>query len=63
MVMQGVVLLIDTTPLVVEQRYTHRGTSTFKTACRPFMECESRGILESDIHLLYVKGSGERIDH
>ena len=28
MVMQGVVLLVATTPLVVEEKYTHRGTYT-----------------------------------
>ena len=59
--MQGVVLLA-TTPLAVEERYTHRGTKTFKRACGPHIGRKSREILTPDIHLLYVKSSGGKFN-
>ena len=63
MVMQGVVLLIDTRPLVVEKRRAHRGTYTFeRSACGPLMNCKSRGTLEPDIHLLCMKNSYEQVN-
>jgi hypothetical protein len=54
MVMQGVVLLIDTTPLVVKKKDMHRDTHTFDGACVPPVACESRGMPESNIHSKYI---------